>query len=489
VLGAVQILTMAAGLARTKVLAVLLGPSGLGITGVIDQIVAFLAHLGSMSIPFAALRYLSKYRTEGGDAFASLYVAFRRALWISSTVALLGGIAFVTLRFGNPSNDLAAYRSAVLLGLLSIPAIAFIALDRNVLAVFDRSRMAGVMALLVAIALVGSTYIGLRVGGLRGLYAGNLLVYGVLAILLSVLVRRDLPAGYREIPGKRSVTQVLRSEPGLVKFCTSVHLLTLASPAAYLIARVVLLDKWGAVETGLMAAAFGVGVAVRTAMSQANALYLTPLTNRATPQSDRAAAVSHYARTLTILFLLGVLPIVLFPDLFLSLLFSRRFVSASGTVGIFMIAEGLLLMAGVYQSLLIGFDDLNGYTLLVVVANMATIASSLVLIPAFGIIGCAFAFVCGNGILLILTLLRLATFHSLTGVVRETGVFWSGMLSLAVLTWWVSDQSRSQIFFRITVGLFAYAALIPMLSFAEIRGILTARMRGRPRETTANGPE
>jgi antigen flippase len=470
---------MAAGLARTKVLAVLLGPSGLGITGVIDQIVAFLAHLGSMSIPFAALRYLSKYRTDG-DAFASLYVAFRRALWISSAVALLGGMAFVTLRFTNRVDDLAPYTGAVMLGLVSIPAIAFIALDRNVLAVFDRSRMAGVVALVVAIALVASTYVGLRAGGLPGLYAGNLLVYGALAIFLSTYVRRNLIRVHAGLSSQGpSFTAVLRGEPGLVTFCTSIHLLTLASPAAYLIARLLLLDKWGAVQTGLMAAAFGFGVAVRTAMNQANALYLTPLTNRATPRSERAAAVSHYARTLTILFLLGVLPIVLFPDAFLSILYSRRFVAASASVGTFMIAEGLLLMAGVYQSLLIGFDDINGYTVLSVAANIVTIAASIILIPALGIIGCAIAFVCGNGILLILTLLRLATFHSLAPVVRETGVFWTAMLVLAILSWWVSDSSRSQLSLRIIAGLSGYTLLIAMLPFAEIRSILVARTASR----------
>jgi O-antigen/teichoic acid export membrane protein len=259
-------------------------------------------------------------------------------------------------------------------------------------------------------------------------------------------------------------------------------LLTLASPAAYLIARVLLLDKWGAVQTGLMAAAFGFGVAVRTAMSQANALYLTPLANRATPRSDRAAAVSHYARTLTVLFLLGVLPIVLFPDLFLRLLYSRGFVSASTSVGTFMIAEGLLLMAGVYQSLLIGFDDVNGYTALSVIANMVTIAASIVLIPAFGIIGCAIAFVCGNGILLILTLLRLATFHALTSVIYETGIFWTGMLLLAILSWWVMDPSRSPLAFRLVAGLSGYVALIAMLPFAEIRSMLVMRMPRRARD-------
>ncbi len=464
---------MVAGLGRTKILAVMLGPSGLGITGLIDQIVAFLAHLGSMSIPFAALRYLSKYRAGQSEKFAALYFEFRSGLIAASVVALSAGIVFAAWKMADPANDLSPYKVSVILGLLSIPAIAIIALERNVLAVCDRSRMAGMMAMVAAIALVGSSYAGIRVAGMRGLYAGNLVVYFGLAAFLMVYVQRRIVPASVERPASRETFSVLRREPGLLKFCTVIHFLTLASPAAYLISRIVMLDQRGATETGLMAAAFGFGVAVRTAMSQANALYLTPLANRPTPTSHRAAAVSHYAQTLTVLFLLGVLPIVLFPGVFLSFLYSPKFVAAGASLGTFMIAEGLLLMAGVYQALLIGFDDLNGYTALTLVANLVTILASLLLIPTLGTIGAALAFVIGNALLLILTLGRLLTFHSIHGLARQTAIFWLGMLLLAALSLWVSRGAMPVLYLRIAVEVAGSIALLPLLSLSEIRQMLT----------------
>ncbi|HEV2131086.1 MAG TPA: hypothetical protein VGR27_08285, partial [Longimicrobiaceae bacterium] len=72
-LGGIQALTMAAGLARTKILALLLGPAGLGIVGVIDQTISLVTHLGSLSFPFAAVTFLSRRRGEGGQGFARLY--------------------------------------------------------------------------------------------------------------------------------------------------------------------------------------------------------------------------------------------------------------------------------------------------------------------------------------------------------------------------------------------------------------------------------
>jgi enterobacterial common antigen flippase len=477
-LGAIQILVMVAGLVRIKILALLLGPSGLGIVGVIDQIVGFLAHAGSMSLPFAALRYLSRHRGESPERFASLYIAFRRALLVASAFSVLLGLGFVVWKTRQPSSDLAPYRLAVIIGVFSAPAIALLALDRSVLAVFDRSRHAAVVALVAGIALIGSSFVGVRLGGLGGLYAGNLVVNLALASLLSRYVRAYLVRGNVPRPLAPSTVSTLRAEPGLVKFCTTIHLLTLASPAAYLVSRIVLLDSRGSVEAGLMAAAVGFGVAVRTAMSQANALYLTPLANRSTPMSDRAYAVSHYARTLTVLFLLGVVPIVLFPRPLLSVLYSREFLAASGTIGAFLIAEGLLLMAGVYQSLLIGFGDVNGYAASSLVANVATIIASLVLIPAHGIIGAAIAFIGGNCLLLVLTLLRLRASHSISGLVRQTGVFWLGMLSLAVATWWASGPGGGPVLPRFAICFVACAALLPLLSRAELRRLITPWNRG-----------
>jgi enterobacterial common antigen flippase len=471
-LGAIQILVMVAGIVRTKILALLLGPSGLGIVGVIDQIVVFIAHAGSMSLPFAALRYLSRHRGESPERFASLYIAFRRALLAASAFSVLLGLGLLVWKTRQPSNDLAPYRLAVIIGVFSAPAIALLALDRNVLAVFDRSRHAAVVALVAGIALIGSSLVGVRLGGLGGLYAGNLLVNIALASLLSRYVRAYLIPHEAHRPLPPSTLRTLRAEPGLVKFCTWIHALTLASPAAYLVSRIVLLDSRGSVEAGLMAAAFGFGVAVRTAMGQANALYLTPLANRSTPMSDRADAVSHYARTLTVLFLLGVLPIILFPRPLLRVLYSHEFLAAGGAIGAFLIAEGLLLMAGVYQSLLIGFDDLNGYMFTSLAANVTTIVASVALIPAHGIIGAALAFIGGNCLLFVLTLLRLRASHSISGLVRQTGVFWLGMLSLAVAAWWASGPGSGTVLPRFAICFVGWAALLPMLSRAELRRLL-----------------
>ena len=86
-LGGIQALTMLAGLARTKVLAVLLGPAGVGIASVIDQVVSLVAQLGSLSIPFVGLKFLSRTRESGIAETRRIYFALVLLLALASFAA------------------------------------------------------------------------------------------------------------------------------------------------------------------------------------------------------------------------------------------------------------------------------------------------------------------------------------------------------------------------------------------------------------------
>src|SRR5689334_23575524 len=86
-LGGIQAFTMLAGLARTKVLAVLLGPAGVGVASVVDQVVSLVAQLGSLSIPFVALKFLSRTRDESPDETRRVYNALVLLLVLASVAS------------------------------------------------------------------------------------------------------------------------------------------------------------------------------------------------------------------------------------------------------------------------------------------------------------------------------------------------------------------------------------------------------------------
>ena len=125
------------------------------------------------------------------------------------------------------------------------------------------------------------------------------------------------------------------------------YVLALTSPFAYLLARSMLLSTHGAIEAGFVAAAYGIGVSIRLVLNPANGLYLTPLVNRNSPKPDRIAAVAEYLRILIVLVVLSTLVIVLFPSQWLLLLYSSEFIDALPLVTVFVLAEAVLLVAGV----------------------------------------------------------------------------------------------------------------------------------------------
>ncbi len=475
-LGAIQLVTMAAGLLRSKVLAVLLGPAGVGITGVVDQVVAVVAQLGSLSVPMAALKYLTRKREESPASLARLLHALTRLLLGASSIAAAIAVVIAISRPETLGADLGSYRPALLLAIASVPFAAAVLLQRNVLAVFQRHELAAAVALASGVALVLTSWVGIRGGGLTGLYAGNLVVNAATATFLALYVHRTLGVR-RTTRGDEPALRVLASEPGLLGFCTGTHFLTLVYPIAYLLARLTVLAHRGATEVGLMGAAYGLAIAVRIALNQANALYLTPVVNRRTSVRDRATATGEYVRVLAVLLTAGALAIVLAPRLWLGLLYTPRFLDAAPFLGAFVIAESILLVAGVYQALLIGFDDMRGY-----LGISAAVHGTIILVLAtagdhMDPLAIAVLFASGNVATLLLSVWRLVSRHSANEVTRSLPLVGVGILSLVVASRLGLATGAAAVFWKALVYLVLSIGLFGILS-PEERGWILSPLRG-----------
>lgn len=424
---------MGAGLARTKILAVLLGPDGLGIVGVIDQTVALVTHFGSLSFPFVALTFLSRARGESAERFTRLYLAFLKVLLAASLLATALAVGLALWRTTLIADELAPYRIPLVLGLAGAPALATAAYLRSVLAAVERHSQAALFALAAGIALIGTSYAGVRLHGLTGLYLGNLAVAIVMPVLIIGYLRRS---GAIAGPGSDGSLAVLRGVPGLSEFAATIHLLSLVSPLAYLAARVVVLRQYGPVEAGLFHAAYALAIALRVVLGQANVLYLTPTLNRATDNSERARTAAAYVRVLVVLLVLAGLPVVLFPSEWLLLLYSERFATAAAFLAVFVVAEAVLLVAGVYQMLLIAFDDVRAHALIAVAGQLLLAVLAFVWVERLGSLGVGFAFLAGHSLILGLLLLRIRQKHHLPAVVQPLYILIAALGALMAAGWW-----------------------------------------------------
>jgi O-antigen/teichoic acid export membrane protein len=440
-LGGIQALTMLAGLARTKVLAVLLGPAGVGVASVIDQVVSLVAQLGSLSIPFVGLKFLSRARDAGVEETRRIYFALVFLLVLASFIAaaLAAGVAAVQPAiFG---DGLAPYRNVLMVALLGVPPFALAPLLRNAMAALERHRESAVAAFLGAVLTVAGAVAGVTAGGLVGLYVANAIVLGVTIIGMQWYLGKSLGLRLSASASPRAATAALRSQPGLTTFAASMYVLALTSPLAYLYARSLLLSTHGAIEAGLVAAAYGIGVSIRLVLNQANGLYLTPLVNRGSPKPERIAAVAEYLRILVVLVVLSTLVFVLFPGQWLSVLYSSEFAAATRIVAVFVVAEAVLLVAGVYQALLIGFDDIAGFLVATVAGQLLTIALAHWLVVPLGGMGVGIAFLTGNAVILVATATRLLGRHGAARAFAPLAPLLVALAATGAAGYWVMHPS------------------------------------------------
>lgn len=112
IFGGVQVFQIIIGIVRSKFIAVLLGPLGMGISGLLTTTVGFISALTSFGLSTSAVKDVSAaYSTGNQTRVATIVIVFRRWVWVTG---LLGTILTIILSpwlsqitFGNYDYTLA----------------------------------------------------------------------------------------------------------------------------------------------------------------------------------------------------------------------------------------------------------------------------------------------------------------------------------------------------------------------------------------------
>jgi O-antigen/teichoic acid export membrane protein len=408
-LGAIQVVAMCFQLVRAKVAAVTLGPDGVGVISLIDQVAGLVAQLCTFSLPFAAMKFLSAAHSEGQHAFAKLYVAFLRLLLAVSLAGAACGSAVLIWWPSVLGDELVGYAEIAVLALLAVPAMNLIALLTNTMAAAQRVHAAAAYGAYSAAAIAVLCTLGVLLDGLRGYYVGALITPAavVLAGVWYLYSREKLSIFGHHI----SLWREIRQRPDVISFATSLYLISFAMPVVYLIARYAVLYSHGLEATGLLQSAMALSLALTMVMRQANMLYLTPAMNRVANAEDKFRAAAEYMRAFSLVIAMAAVPLVLFPDWWLPLLYSSRFLAAAPYVYLFVLAQTLELLAGVVLALLIGLGHIATqlWVTLSGLAGLALIACALA--PRYGIAGVGLAILFDGLAVFVLAAWRLWMLH------------------------------------------------------------------------------
>ncbi len=408
-IGSLQVLAILLNLAKSKTIAVMLGPEGVGLISVIDQVVQSSAYFCALSLPFAAIKFLSRSHSEGEESFKRSYASFFKALLILSALGTVVTAGLALFSNGLLGAEITKYKALLVLALLGIPTAVLGGYFINVFAAAQRFRASSVVAIVTNAALLIGVSIGIFFGKVQGFYVGTITAGVVVTGGTIIYLQRSL--GLSLVNRAGSISKELKRSPDIVSFSLIMYVATFTYSLSFLIARYSVLRNFGETEAGLLQGAIAVAIAMGLVLNPVNGLYLTPLMNRNIGKDSKFHAAAEFQRKLIFILFVVALPVALFPKLLLAILLSSKFGVASKFVFLFVVWQSVAQLAGVNQALLIGFDDLRVYAFITCLGFASLAVFSWLLVPHLAILGVAVAFIISGAVILLLTTARLRFKH------------------------------------------------------------------------------
>lgn len=426
--GVLQFSVLVVMLLRSKVLAMLLRPEGVGIVSTLDQLAQFVAQVAALSIIAAPTRFVARATVDGIESVTAMYSSLLKILLLSTAG---GTAAAVTLLYLQPQvlgSGLDAYRTLAIIAAVTAPTLALSGFIANVSAATAGYKTTSVYLLIAALGSLGAAWFGVRLGGIAGLYYGNLIV-GVAAVVgLAVYLRVKVPLRFKWRAS--TIRATVRQHPDIVRYCSTTYVLSFAQPLAYLVVRSLMLQRLGSAEAGYFQAAFTLSSIASALLMQAIRVYLEPVVNSATDDRLRMSAANEFQRIFSVLILLGTLPLVLFPADLVAMLFTRAFTPVSSVVFVFVLADTLFLCNQVYATVLMAVDDFRGYFQAHLAGYVVLCAGVGLLSGPFGLAGVAWSFFLSRVVVFALIHLLLSRRHGLSMAPRAVALVGYAMAAL-----------------------------------------------------------
>ena len=374
--GAFQVVAMASTLLRSKIVAVSLGPAGVGAIALLDQIVILGSQICVLGMTSASTKFLAAAHSDGEEPFAHAYTTFLRIVILLSVVGVAGTALFLQLSV--PAVDLMGFAAVVALAILPLNGIPTI---QNAMAASQRVRAAATYGLATTVVLSLVSAGATAWDGLRGYYIGTL------GALLAVFAggawyMRRVRTGSSWLQNPLADLTRYRTAAGSAAV---MYMSSLSAPVADLIPRYVITQTQTLEATGLLQAAFGIALAVRNVVRPSFALFLTPTLNRRTPPAQKLRDAAAFTRVMLTLTTIMALLIVLYPSFWLATLYTSKFVAVAPWVFLFLFAITVQQIGAVYVALLFALEELRLFVLIAVGGDILTCVVTALMVPTFGI--------------------------------------------------------------------------------------------------------
>jgi O-antigen/teichoic acid export membrane protein len=311
-------------------------------------------------------------------------------------------------------------------------------------------------------------------GGISGMYAGSFTMGVAMIVAAALYLRARL-----HIPLYDPRTNVFRELSTCTKFPALLignYMTTISYSLCLLLVRFLVLRHHGPAVSGLLQSQMALAGSLTLVLNSSTFLFMTPIINRNTSPGKKIRAVNEYQHRFVAVIFMAAVPLLAFPRSVTSLLFSRLFVEVGQHLFLFVVSACVLLMAGVYQYLLIGIDDIRGYAVSTCLGHGLACALSCFLVQHQGIPGAAIALLAGNLMTLALCLARLALHHGVSGQNNCTSVIGWSIALLMSLGWVLSHGMEGGAGVAALRVLVVLACILPAMMFVPLKDRITLKV-------------
>jgi PST family polysaccharide transporter len=400
-MGGAQVATLAVAFIRTKIIAQLMGPAGVGLVGVLTAFNGNVSTLAGWGLGVSGVRMIASAPTEEKAAKQAAVRKF--GLTVSSLglvvmLALFWPVAYLTF-------DSSRYALELLIGGMAVPCIIASTIWTSILQAAGQVKT---LAKAQVISALGGLFLGLPL----------IYFYGTIGIAASLLLAAALPMVFTWRAARRDcVVSNLQPTYGdlraLFNMGSGLMVIGVAAQLAAYAVRLVIIKHRGAdVAAGLADAGY-----YQAAIAIAGSLPAMVFSAMGTDFFPRVAAAKDEAEAKVIsekqieAALLLALPIfiglVTMNRIGIALLYADKFESAAPLLSWMIWGVFVRLLGWPLGYWLIARGSMRTLVMIEVSSNVAMVALPIILLPAFGLIGTAIGYFIGY-LLYALTLLVVA---------------------------------------------------------------------------------
>ncbi|KEY18776.1 O-antigen translocase [Kaistella antarctica] len=346
IFGGAQVFLIIIGIIRSKFIAVLLGPLGMGIAGLLTTTIGFIAALTNFGLSTSAVKDIAEAHNSGDEErLRTVSTVFKRWVWVTGLVGAILTAALSPwlseLTFGNRKYTFAFIWISVTLLLNQISSGQGVMLRgmRKIGYMAKSSMIGSVIGLFTTIPLY-------YIYGIKGIVPA-IIISAITSLVLTWYFARKLNIK----PIFVSKSETLTEGKGMLKMGFMISLSGLITVGASYIVRVFISNQGGIEQVGLYTAGFAiinsyVGM-IFTAMA---ADYYPRLSAVSNSNSDSKGVINQQAEISLLIIAPIIIVFLVFINWVVILLYSKQFLPVTDML--YWAALGMLFKAGSWS---IGF--------------------------------------------------------------------------------------------------------------------------------------